>query len=387
MPLRSACFAVLSFALLSAFPLAVLAQGGPHQPFYIGTYTRGESEGIYMSSLSMEDGTLAPPKLAAELQNPSFLAISQDTRKLYSVGATPEYLEKNNKNGAISAFAFNEDGTLRLLNQESSGGGGPCHVAFGPGDNFLLISNYGGGSFSTLPIGEEGQLAPATSFFQHEGKSVHESRQKGPHGHAMYMVPGSDLALAVDLGLDKVMIYKMHGRNGELKLHSPAFIPIEPGSGPRHLATNAQGDRVYVLNELSSTLDAFKFNQRTGESEHLATYPTLPEDFEGNNTTAEIYVHRSGKWLYCSNRGHDSIATFRIDRESGTLTPLGHVSTLGKTPRHFQMDPLGQYLLVANQDSHNIVVFEIDQKIGTLKPTGNQIQVHSPVCIEFRYNW
>ncbi len=355
---------------------------GPKFAFYIGTYTRGDSKGIYRSELDPQSGKLGLPTLAYEIDNPSFLAISRNQKNLYAVGEVADFGDGDS--GAVSAFAISEDGSLELLNQVASGGRGPCHVELASGTNFLMVSNYGGGSFATLPIGEDGQLAPATSFFQHEGSSVNEGRQKGPHGHGMYHVPGSPLLLAADLGLDKVMIYRMvNGTTGELKLNDPAYLEIAPGSGPRHLAVSGSGQRIYVLNELDSTLDVFAFNINTGKSEHLQRLPTLPEEFEGNNTTAEIYIHPTGRWLYASNRGHDSIAAYRIDLDTGLLTLLGHYSTLGKTPRHFRISPGGQYLLAANQDSNNIVVFDIDQKIGTLKPLPYQISVPNPCCIEF----
>lgn len=354
----------------------------PKFSFYIGTYTRGDSKGIYRSELDPLTGQLSLPTLAYEIDNPSFLAISRDQKNLYAVGEVADFGDGDS--GAVSAFTFNENGTLKLLNQEASGGRGPCHVEIAPGKGFLMVSNYGGGSFSTLPIGEEGQLAPATSFFQHEGSSVNEGRQKGPHGHGMYQVPGSPLLLASDLGLDKVMIYRMiNGTTGELELNDPAYLEIAPGSGPRHLAVSRAGRRVYVLNELDSSLDVFALNPNTGESEHLQRVPTLPEDFEGNNTTAEIYIHPNGQWLYASNRGHDSIAAYRIDSETGLVTLLGHFNTMGKTPRHFRIAPGGRHLLVANQDTSNIVIFAIDRKIGTLKPLPSQISVPNPCCIEF----
>lgn len=392
---RRIVFAALTFACVAVASQLVHAQQkskvveigkvvneSPKLAFYIGTYTRGDSKGIYRSELDPRTGEMSPPTLAYEIDNPTFLAISNDQKNLYAVGEVADFGDGNS--GAVSAFTFNEDGTLNLLNQEASGGKGPCHVEISPTKSFLMISNYGGGSFSTLPLGEDGQLAPLVSFFQHEGSSVNEGRQKGPHGHAMYMMPGSPLALAVDLGLDKVMIYRTGtGVAGEMALNDPAYIEVKPGSGPRHLAASRNGQRVYVLNELDSTLDVFAFNPSTGESEHLQRVNTLPDDFKGNNTTAEVYIHPNGKWLYASNRGHDSIATYRIDSETGLVTLQGHASTMGKTPRHFRIAPGGRYLLAANQDTSNIVIFEIDQKIGTLKPMPSQISVPNPCCIEF----
>lgn len=395
MSIRRIVFTALTFACVAVTTQLVQAQQkskvielgkvvneGPKLDFYIGTYTRGESKGIYRSTLDPLTGQMSLPTLAYEIDNPSFLAISNDQKNLYAVGEVADF--GNGNSGAVSAFTFNEDGTLNLLNQEASGGKGPCHVEIGPGKSFVMVSNYGGGSFAALPLGEDGQLAPAISFFQHEGSSVNEGRQKGPHGHAMYMIPGSSLALAVDLGLDKVMIYRTTGSAaGELVLNDPAYVEVQPGSGPRHLAVSNTGERVYVLNELDSTLDVFAFNPTTGKSEHLQRVTTLPANFDGNNTTAEVYIHPTGQWLYASNRGHDSIAAYRIDSETGLVTLLGHASTMGKTPRHFRIAPGGRHLLAANQDTSNIVIFDIDQKIGSLKPLPSQISVPNPCCIEF----
>ncbi|MEW4455070.1 lactonase family protein [Bremerella sp. JC817] len=390
---RRTTLAFLTLAAVSLVPQGLFAQqhskvidltkpNAPLLRFYIGTYTKGDSKGIYASDLNLHDGTLLPPRLVAEIENPSFLVTTPDRKNLYAVGEISNFADQDT--GAVSAFAIEEDGSLRLINQEASGGRGPCHVSLPRSKNFVMVSNYGGGSFATLPLGEEGQLAPATSLFLHEGSSINEGRQKGPHGHGMYLVPGSLLALSVDLGLDKVMIYRiLDPKTGEMELNDPPFISVKPGSGPRHLAMNELGTRVYLLNELDSTLDVYAFDPSTGASEHLQRVATLPEDFVGNNTTAEVYIHPRGQWLYCSNRGDDSIVTFRIDHETGLVLPIDRTSTFGKTPRHFQITPDGRYLLVANQDTNNIVVLEIDQKIGTLKTTGNQILVPNPCCIEF----
>ncbi|PQO46410.1 lactonase family protein [Blastopirellula marina] len=378
-------FVFSTFALLCLLPLAVptWADDADPQPFYVGTYTSGDSKGIYLSTLNPKDGRLSAPILAGELENPSFLAINGDHSRLYAVGEVSNF--KDQASGGVSAFAIQEDGTLKLLNQQASGGRGPCHVILGPDEKTVLVANYGGGSFTSLPLAEDGTLKPAATVMQQTGSSIDKSRQQGPHAHGMYLVPGTKLALGVDLGVDKVMIYDVTDER-ELKTHDPAFVSITPGSGPRHLATNADGDKLYVLNEMASTVDVFSFDPQTGNSEHLQKLSTLPEDFDGSNTTAEIFVHPSGKWLYCSNRGHDSIATFAIDAETGKLTALGHTSSQGKTPRSFQIAPGGKYLLVANQNTSNIASYEIDQESGTLKATGHQIEVPNPCCIDFRFD-
>ncbi|MBI1248745.1 beta-propeller fold lactonase family protein [bacterium] len=352
-------------------------------PFYIGTYTTGESKGIYRSELDLDQGTFAPPQLVAEIDNPSFLAISGDRTKLYAVGEISDFDDKNS--GAVTAFSIEQDGMLKLLNQQASGGRGPCHVSLGPGGTIAMVANYGAGSFASLPVDSDGKLGPITSLLQDEGTGPVEGRQKGPHAHGIYPTPNGQLVLGADLGTDKVMIFRLVNQQvpAELAPSDPAFIQVAPGSGPRHLAINMVGDRVYVLNELNSTLDVFAFDQASGKSEHLERHSTLPAGFEGNNTTAEVFLHPNGKWLYCSNRGHDSIATFRVDPETGKLSPLGQMSSLGKTPRCFQIDPSGQFLVAANQGTSNIAVFRIDQETGTLKPLPSQIKVPNPCCIVF----
>ncbi|WP_158545274.1 lactonase family protein [Bremerella cremea] len=373
-----------ALALCSLLPLGSLANAqDSSQPFYIGTYTKGDSQGIYLSSLNLEDGSLSQPVLAAELDNPSFLTINGDHTHLYAVGEVSNFKDK--ASGAVSAFAINEDGTLKLLNQEASGGRGPCHILLGPDEKTVLVANYGGGSFASLPVTEDGKLKPAASVMQQVGSSIDKSRQQGPHAHGMYLVPGTKLALGVDLGVDKVMIYDVTDE-GELKPHDPAFIEIKPGSGPRHLATNQAGDKIYVLNEMASTVDVFEFDPQTGNSKHVQKLSTLPEDFDGSNTTAEIFLHPNGKWLYCSNRGHNSVAVFDVDQETGKLTFVEHVSSMGETPRSFQIAPQGKHLLIANQNSGNIVVYEINQENGTLKSNGHQIDVPDPCCIDFRFD-
>jgi len=348
--------------------------------FYIGTYTNGESEGIYRSQLDLKSGAMSQPVLAGKVDNPTFLAISADSKYVYAVGENAQF--KGQNSGAVSAFSMEQDGSLKLINQRASKGRGPCHIFLGPQNHYALVANYGGGSIASLPIDSDGSLAPAISFFQHEGSSVNERRQKGPHAHAIYLVPGQNLVVAADLGLDQVLLYRANPDNGQLVKNDPATIRIEPGSGPRHLALNQEGTRIYVLNELASTLDVFAIDPKSGETEFLEKHNTLPENFEGNNSTAEIQMHPSGKWLYCSNRGHDSIAMFAVEK-GGQLRALGQESTRGVRPRNFQLSPDGRLLLVANQETNDIFSYWVNQDDGTLEPLEFKIDVPSPVCIEF----
>ena len=348
---------------------------------YLGTYTGPKSKGIYRSQLDLATGKLTPPELATETVNPTFLAIHPNQRFLYAANEIGDY--NGTKAGAISSFALDgSSGKLTLLNQQSSGGGGPCHLVVDPTGKCVLAANYGGGSVAALPIGSDGRLAEASAFVQHRGSSVNEKRQKAPHAHSINLDPAGRLAFAADLGLDKLLIYRFDLQRGTLEPHEPEAVAVAPGAGPRHFAFHPSGRYAYVINELNSTITAFRYDAGRGTLIELQSEGTLPVDFKGNNSTAEVQVHPSGKFLYGSNRGHDSLAIFSIDAESGRLTSLGHQSTGGKTPRNFGIDPTGNYVLAANQGTDNVVVLKVDAQHGTLTPTGEEIKVPAPVCVK-----
>ncbi len=347
---------------------------------YIGTYTRGESRGIYRSVLCAAHGTLSEPELAAETANPSFLAIHPNRRFLYAVGEAG--LFEGRPEGGIVAFAIDPNsGMLTRLNAQSSQGRGPCHLVVDGAGRNVLVANYGGGSAAVLPIDPDGRLRPATAFVQHEGSGVDPRRQSAPHAHSVNLDAANRFAFVADLGLDQVLVYRLSSEAGTLEPHAPPFAKVAPGAGPRHFAFHPSGRFAYVINELDCTITAFAYDAEKGRLDTLHSVTTLPADFDGNNTTAEIVVHPSGAFLYGSNRGHDSLAGFRIDRETGRLTPIGHTPTGGETPRNFAIDPLGRFVLVQNQASDSVVVFRIDPDTGALEPTGSRIAVPSPVCI------
>jgi 6-phosphogluconolactonase len=347
---------------------------------YIGTYTGPKSQGIYAARLDSATGKLSDLELAAKTANPSFLAIHPTKRFLYAVGETSSLGGK--KEGAVTAFGLEaKTGRLTLLNQQASGGGGPCHLAIDRSGKWVLVANYGTGSIAVLPIAADGQLAEAKTVIQHRGSSINPQRQAGPHAHFITTDPANRLVLACDLGLDKVLVYRLDAANGSLTENDPPFATVKPGSGPRHLAFHPKGRWVYLVNEMASTMTAFEFAQ--GALKELQTISTLPEEFRGNNTCAEVQVSPSGKFVYGSNRGHDSIAVFAIDPSSGKLSFVEHQFTQGKAPRYFGIDPTGQWLLAANQDSNSIVVFHIDAKTGRLTPTGQVVEIGSPVCLAF----
>ncbi len=346
---------------------------------YFGTYTRSKSKGIYVSRFAPATGKLTAPELAVETKNPSFLAVHPSKRFLYSVG---ELDELNGKpTGAVNAFRLNpETGKLEFLNQQASGGTGPCHLSVDPTGKCVLVANYGSGSVAALPILKDGRLGPAVSLIRHSGSSVNPERQTGPHAHFIVSAPDKQVVLACDLGLDKVMLYRLEPKHAKLSADVPPSVSIEPGSGPRHLAFDPASRFVYLINEMGSTVTVLRYDEALRQ---VQTISTLPPDFKGRNTCAEVQVHPSGRFVYASNRGHDSIALFKVDPVSGRLTSLGHQSTLGKTPRHFALDPSGKWLLAENQDTDNVVVFQVDAETGRLTPTGQQVELGAPVCSVF----
>jgi len=356
---------------------ALSAAGGQSLPVYFGTYTGGQSKGIYRSVLDLETGGLSQPVLAAEAKNPSFVEIHPNGKFLYAVS-------ESGGAGTVSAFAIDaETGSLKLLNQQPSGGSAPCHVNVDHTGRNALVANYGSGSASVIPIEPDGKLAKPTGFVQHGGSSVNLKRQAGPHAHSVNLSPDNRFAFVADLGIDKIMIYRLDAEKGTIVPNDPPFAKLKPGSGPRHVAFHPSGKFAYVINELACTVTAFAYEPAAGALSEIQTIATLPRDFTGESTCAEVRVHPNGKFLYGSNRGHDSIAVYRIDPAKGTLTLVEFETTDIKTPRNFNIDPTGMFCLVANQGSDSVVVFRIDQATGALEPAGHRISVGRPVCIRF----
>lgn len=381
----SPVLAVIGFCLMFAVTPADLAAQAPDTlRVYIGTYTGKDSKGIYRCELDLKTGKLSNLALAVEAINPSFLAIHPNQRFLYAVGEVEKFKEK--KTGGLSAFAIDsKTGDLKLLNQESSGGGGPCHLIVDKKGKNVLAANYGGGSIIVCPIEADGRLAPMSSFVQHKGSSVNKQRQEGPHAHSINLDPANKFAFVADLGLDQVLVYHLDTDKGTgkavLTLNEPPAVNLAPSAGPRHFAFHPTGKFAYVINELDSTVTAMTYDADKGSLKIKQSISTLPKGFKGNTSTAEVVVHPSGKFLYGSNRGHDSIAIFKVNESSGELRFVGHQREGIKTPRNFVVDPTGQFLLVGNQGSGSVVVFRIDQKTGDLAVTGNRLDVPTPVCL------
>ncbi len=349
---------------------------------YIGTYTGGKSKGIYRFELDPATGMLTDGQLAVETVNPSFLAVAPGHRFLYAVGEVASFQGK--PGGVISAFALDpKTGSLTALNQQSSGGAGPCHLVVDRQGKHVLAANYGGGSACALAVGPDGRLGESTAFVQHVGTGTNPKRQSAPHAHSINLDAANRFAFVADLGLDGVLVYRYDAEKGTLTPNKPPSVALAPGSGPRHFAFHPSGRYAYVINEMGNTVTAMKYDPDGGVLTKIQTISTLPPGYKGTSYTAEVQVHPSGKFVYGSNRGHDSIVAYRVNPDTGELTYVGNQGTDIKTPRNFGIDPSGKLLIVANQDSDSLVVFRIDPETGALKPTGHKAAVPKPVCVKF----
>lgn len=354
---------------------------------YVGTYTStlphvaGKAEGIYVYQFDAATGALTPVSKATGIVNPSFLTIDSQQRYLYAVSEVQKSGEQ--PGGGVSAYAIDSTtGALTFLNQQSTRGTDPCHLSVDKTGKYLLVANYSSGSLAMYPILEDGQLGAMSDFVQHEGSSIDPQRQQGPHAHSIMIDATNRYAFSPDLGMDKVMIYQLDLTNGKLIPNEQPFVPVKPGSGPRHFDFHPSRPYAYVINELGSTVTAFAYDQAQGKLSEIQSISTLPADFTGRSHTADVHVHPSGKFLYGSNRGHDSIAIFAIDESTGQLTALGHEATQGRTPRNFAIDPTGAFLLAANQSTDTVVTFRINPATGQLTPTGQIAAIPTPVCLK-----
>ncbi len=348
---------------------------------YFGTYTRqGGSRGIYRAQLDTATGRVSEPQLAGEAGNPSFLALHPGGKHLYAVGEDGAFQQE--QAGSVSAFVIEaETGDLKLINQRSSKGKHPCHINVDAAGGHALVANYTGGNVVSLPIAADGSLGEAVSVVQHKGSSVHPQRQKQPHAHSVDLIAGDRYAVAADLGIDQVLLYRYAA--GKLSFASSAAVP--PGSGPRHTALHPDGKTLYVINELNSTMTAMRFDAQAGELKPFQTVSTLPlGDVVPGNSTAEVACHPSGRFVFGSNRGHNSLVTYAVQADTRELLLVAHTPTGGKTPRHFALDPAGRFLLALNQDSDTVSVFRVDGQSGVLTPTGQVLNVPAPVCVRFQ---
>jgi len=368
----------LVFAAVFVIVLSSLANAADYW-VYTGTYSRGPSKGIYLLKFQTTTGKFAPVGLAAESVSPSFLAIHPNRQFLYAVN-------EGNGAGSVSAFAVDsKTGKLTFLNTVSSQGSGPCHLALDRTGKWLAVANYNSGHMAVLPVGPDGKLGEQPiAVVRNEGSGPNKSRQQGPHAHEVVFSPDNRFLLLADLGLDKIFVYRFDPNTGKITPNDPPSASVAPGAGVRHFAFHPNGKALYAIDELGNTITAFMYDAAKGVLAQFQTVSTLPEGFTGNSSTAEIAVNSAGTVLYGSNRGNDSIAIFAIDPVKFTLTPKGHAPTLGRTPRHFTLDPSGRYLLAENQDSNNIAVFTVHPTTGDLTPMKPAVvETPIPVCAVF----
>ena len=360
---------------------------------FIGTYTedilfgtgnilKGKGEGIYIFRFDELSGEMEPCGVAQAGPNPSYLAFDPSRRYLYAVNELKEF--NGAPTGSVSSFLVDPaTGSLSFLNHQPSYGTDPCHLIVDRAGKNILAANFNSGTVCVLPIQKDGSLREASEVIHHQGSSLDPKRQSRPHAHAVIMDDLGRFVFVPDLGIDKVMIYRFEPQAGKLEPNDVPWYRTQAGAGPRQLVMHPRGDLAYLINELNSTVTALEFNQANGGLQEIQTITTLPEDFNGPNICAEIQISPSGKFLYASNRGHESIVAYAINPVDGTLSSLGHKSTQGETPRHFSIDPLGSFLLVANQDLDSVVTFKIDPISGELNATGQITPIPTPVCIKF----
>jgi 6-phosphogluconolactonase len=345
---------------------------------YVGTYTSGDSKGIYRFDLDLATGALTSAGAPTETANPSFLAFDPSRRFLYAVNETGE--APTDPSGGVTAFSIDRvTGELTLLNRQSSEGAAPCHVTVDAAGRHAFVANYWGGTVAVLPIDSDGRLEPASAVVRHEGHGP-KPEQENPHPHSLNLDARNRYAFVADLGLDRVVAYEFDGKGGLVR-HDAGSVGVAAGAGPRHLAFHPDGRHAYVIDELDSTITRLDYDPERGVMKAVQRISTLPAGYKGKNSAAEVAVHPDGRLVFGSNRGHDSIAIFTVDARTGALKAAGHQPTGGKSPRHFAIDPTGAFLLAANQLSDTIVVFRIDRATGHLTPVGEPVRVPRPVCL------
>ncbi len=351
---------------------------------YVGTYTeKTKSEGIYVYKFNLSTGIFSPHKIVKNVVQPSFLTIDKRRKFLYAVNETEEF--EGTKSGAVSAFAIDQkSGDLQFLNRQPSLGGAPCHVSVSENNKFVLVANYVGGNVSVFPIESDGKLGASVDLQQHSGAGPNKDRQESPHAHSITLDRKNRFAFAADLGIDKLMIYRFDAQTGKLKPNqNQPFLQTTAGAGPRHFAFHPNGKFAFLINELDLTITSLAYNEKLGTMKEIQSVPTLPLNAStAGASCADIHISPNGKFLYGSNRGHNSIVSYKIDEITGKLEHLAHTATNGKKPRNFAIDPSGKFLLVANQESDSVVVFGIDENSGKLQPTGNSAEIPSPVCLK-----
>ncbi len=346
---------------------------------YIGTYTSEGSEGIYACEFDPATGALGDLRPMARTANPTYLCLHPDRPYLYAANEVGD--AQGERSGAVSAYAIGEGGALTLLNEQSSHGTSACYVSVDGGGRYVLVANYSSGTVAALPIQGGGALGEASDVVQHQGSGADPQRQDGPHAHCIVPDPGGQFILSCDLGADRVMVYRLDTEAGRLLPATTPSVRLAPGAGPRHVAFHPNCRWAYVINELGNTMAAFTYDPDLGLLTEIGDVSTLPEGYTETSYCADVHVAPSGRYVYGSNRGHDSIVILRVDEATGMVEPIGWESTQGSFPRNFYLSPDGTWLLAANQKGNNVVSYRVDVESGLLEPTGHSLEVSMPVCL------
>lgn len=361
---------------------------------YVGTYSepilfgtgqvlQGKGKGIYAFRFDREAGKLRPVGITEGVRNASYIAFDPSRKFLFCVNEFKEFEGK--ASGAVSSFRIDhETGALSWLSTRASQGTDPCHLIVDATGRFVLVANFASGSVAVLPVDAEGRLGEACAFRQHVGSSIDPKRQAGPHAHAVEISNDNRFVFVPDLGLDAVVIYAFDEKTGRLTEHlTQPLVKTAAGAGPRQLVMSPDGRFAYLINELNSTMTAFAYDAAVGTLSELQTLPTLPPDSVGHSTCAEVQITPDGRFLYGSNRGHDSLAVYSIDSATGRMRLVAHESTRGRIPRNFEISPCGRFLAAANQDTSNVILFTLDPETGRLVPTGDVVEAGTPICVRF----
>lgn len=348
---------------------------------YVGSYADSAGPGLYACRYDPDNGSIELIDQAAGLQNPTFLDVDEDHLKLYAIA---EGVDSNNQRcGEAAAYDIDPStGKLSLLNKEMTVPAPTCHITLDHTKRCVIVASYHGGMVGLSPLLADGRIGAASDIHRHKGSSILPVQDR-PRAHSVFIDRNNRFAAACDLGLDRIIMYKLDIEEARLIPHGE--VKVAPGSGPRHFAYHPSLSYGYVINELNATITAFSYNEEQGELSEIQTVSTLPETYKGENACADIHISPDGKFLYGSNRGHDSIAVYAIDPSNGKLALVEHASTLGGHPRNFAISPDGRFLLAANRDSDNIVTFARDAQTGKLLPTGSELKVSKPVCIKFAF--
>jgi 6-phosphogluconolactonase len=343
---------------------------------YFGTHSSGPGIGFSLAHFDTDTGALTPPQFLLEAVEPAYFVIAPDGRHLYTCNS--------GKAATVSAYATEpHTGRLTFLNRADTGGGDTSYLSLDQTGRYALAANYDGGSIAVFELQPDGSFGARTAFVQHTGKGVNPQRQSHAFAHSIITDPDNKFALAADLGLDKLFVYRFDARDGSLQTNDPPFVSVQPGAGARHVKFHPNGKWVYLITEMGSTIYAYNWDAARGALAEFQTISTLPADFHGSSACSELLVHPNGKFLYGSNRGHDSLAVFAVDPANGRLTPVQTISSGGKTPRCFAIDPTGRWIVCANHDSNNVVVFRIDETTGRLTQTGQPVSAPTPYCPRF----